>query len=72
MEPIELRADELRIRDTIEVWWQPRRDTITALRPYDGPLECLKGGFLADFAINRVGMTLEPHMRYRVVSRIRE
>jgi len=35
-------AEQLRIGDTIETWWRPGRDTITGLRPYTGPLACLR------------------------------
>ena len=64
---------DLLIGDTIEVWWRPHRDTITKLIPYTGPLRYLwdkdGGAQLADFALNRVGMTIEPLMVYRVYSR---
>ncbi|WKZ86250.1 hypothetical protein N5B55_04690 [Ralstonia pickettii] len=68
IEPTTKRGRDLEAGDVIEVWWKPRRDIITALRPYNGPIECLRGGFLADFAINRVGMTIEPDALYRVVA----
>ena len=59
---------ELKVGDTIEVWWG--RDRITALRPYNGPLAHLwadqGGARLADFALNKTGMTIEPHMRFDV------
>ena len=61
-------AEELRVGDVIEVWWRPKRDTIIALRPYDGQLECLRGGRLADFALLRTGMTIEPGSEYRRLS----
>jgi len=65
----EVGASGLRVEDTIEVWWTPGRDTITALRPYNGPLECLKGGYLADFALSKTGMTIEPGSSYVVLNR---
>jgi hypothetical protein len=57
------------------VWWGNGRDTITALRLYNGPLSHLwdryGGGVrLADFAINKVGMTIEPQMIFNVLHRI--
>jgi hypothetical protein len=66
---------QLRVGDTIEVWWGNGRDTITGLRPYNGPLSHLwdryGGGVrLADFAINKVGMTIEPQMIYNVLHRM--
>ena len=54
-------GSELRVGDTIEVWWTPHCDTITGLRPYRGPLEYLfpKGAQIASFALNRSGMTID-------------
>lgn len=66
---ITIDADDLRVGDTIEVWWQPGRDTVVSLRPYDGPLECIKDGQIAGFAISKTGMTIEPTAQYRLVSR---
>ncbi len=65
---------QLRIGDTIEVWWGNGRDTITSLRPYTGPLSHLwdrYGGVarLADFALNKVGMTIEPQIVFNVLHR---
>ena len=68
IEPVTKRGSELRAGDVIEVWWAPRRDIITALRPYNGPIAELRDAFLADFAINRIGMTIEAHMTYRVIA----
>jgi hypothetical protein len=59
-----LGAADLRVGHTIKVWWRPGHDTITSLEPYTGPLECLRGGRLATFAINRGGMTIEPNSEY--------
>ena len=52
---------ELRVGDTIRVWWNPGRDTITRLTPYTGPLLAVlgEGTLLADFALSPTGMTLE-------------
>jgi len=46
-------GSDLRIGDTIEVWWQPRRDTIVSLSPYRGPLASIfpSGAQIAAFAI---------------------
>lgn len=61
---------QLKVGDTIKVWWSGGRDTITALRPYNGPLEYLwakdGGARLADFALNKSGMTIEPMMGFEV------
>jgi len=55
-----VRGADLKVGDTIEVWWLPHRDTITGLRPYDGPLNYLwpDGARLAEFALNQCGMTI--------------
>ena len=52
---------DLRVGDTILVWWNPGRDTIIRLTPYTGPLLALlgEGTLLADFALSPTGMTLE-------------
>ena len=54
-------GSELRAGDTIETWWAPNRDTITALKPYRGVYEndILKGAQIASFALNKTGMTIE-------------
>lgn len=61
---------ELQCGDVIRAWWG--RDTILELHPYDGPLAHLWEGQgpvrLADFAVNKVGMTIEPLMRYEVLN----
>lgn len=56
-----IRGSNLKAGDTIEVWWSPKRDLITALRPYKGPLEHLfpAGARIAEFAILKSGMTID-------------
>ena len=51
-----------------------RASTITGLQPYNGPLSHLwdkygGGARLADFAINKLGMTIEPQMMFKVFHR---
>jgi len=63
---------QLRVGDTIEVWWANGRDTITGLRPYHGLLSPLwdkygGGAKLADFALNKTGMTIEPQIIFAVL-----
>ena len=55
------RTQDLKLGDTIKVWWAPGRDTIIAMHPYTGPLLHIlgEGTMLADFALNPTGMTLE-------------
>lgn len=54
-------GNALKIGDTIEVWWQPGRDTILSLQPYTGPLAYLftHGAQLASFALLSSGMTVD-------------
>jgi hypothetical protein len=61
-------AAELKVGDTIAVFWKPGRDTITALRPYDGQLACMQDARIAEFALNPVGMALEAHLHYEVIA----
>jgi len=64
-------ASELRVGDTIEVWWQPNRDTITKLYKYIGPLDkdVLKGTVIAEFAILKSGMTIEAGSLYNRIAK---
>lgn len=55
---------DLRVGDTIAVWWPPGKDTITDIRPYTGRLECMNGGILMDFATLSVGMSAAPNDRF--------
>ena len=61
-----VRTEDLQVGDTINVWWSPGWDTIIALRPYTGPLLRLlgEGTQLADFELNKSGMTLEAGFQY--------
>ena len=61
---------DLRVGDTIEVWWTPNRDLITSLRPYNGPLAHLfpHGAQLAEFALLRSGMTIDNGDEFELVS----
>jgi hypothetical protein len=46
-----IEAHEVKVGDTLEIWWAPHRDTVVAIRPYTGRLECLKGGWIFRFAL---------------------
>lgn len=65
-----LAGSELRVGDTIKVWWKPGQDTILSLEPYRGPYEhgILKGARIASFAIGP-GMTIEAGQQYGIVAR---
>ena len=52
---------QLKVGDTIAVWWTPGRDQIIALRPYTGPYTGQPGWDgtrIADFALSKTGMTI--------------
>lgn len=63
---------ELQVGDIVEVWWAPGRDQVRSLRPLTGPLADLFDGEgrMAEFAVNRTGMTIEPLGRYRVFGNV--
>jgi hypothetical protein len=65
---MKLTTSQLKVGDTIKVWWRPGRDTITALKPYTGPLlnTLGQGTKLASFALNTSGMTLEVNAIFEV------
>jgi hypothetical protein len=66
----EVRGKSLEVGDVIEVWWAPRRDTITRLKPYKGPLEYLwkEGAQIAYFAQCTGGMTIDNSDVYMVLT----
>lgn len=64
-----VEGQTLKVGDTIEVWWRPQRDTITALRPYSGPANLPKGTQLAEFALLKVGMTILPDDDFTLIQR---
>lgn len=61
---------DLRVGDTISVWWKPKQDTITRIEPYTGPLVSLlgEGTRIAYFAICTGGMTIPPDARHELVA----
>lgn len=60
-----VEMEDLGVGDVIEVWWSPGRDTILALEPYRGPLDCLAGAKVARMALLPSGsVTIEPGTRY--------
>jgi hypothetical protein len=65
-----VRGNALRVGDTIEVWWSPRRDTITRLTPYTGPLKHIftSGASIAEFALLNGGMTIDHNETYFRIS----
>jgi len=64
-----LKGTDLRIGDTVDVWWGTGRDTIVSMRPYAGPLAELAGAKVASFAVNQTGMTIEPGALFEVFHR---
>ena len=67
-----VKGSELKVGDSIKVWWKPKVDTITALHPYTGPLTHLfpEGAQIAEFAILRGGMTIDNSDYEEVVARM--
>lgn len=65
---MQVKAEDLCVGDTIEVWWKPGKDTITAISPYDGNLSDIMCG-VATFALSEVGMSLEIGSYFEVVGR---
>ena len=61
---------ELRVGNTISVWWANKRDTITHLTPYTGPLAYLfpRGAQIAEFALCPTGMTIDNEDDYEILS----
>ena len=69
-----VKGQDLRVGDTIDVWWAPGRATIIELELYEGPLyHLLKGNAegeprIAKFTVGKGGMTIPPGTIYEVVS----
>lgn len=68
---------DLRVGDVIEIrWFGVERDQVLTLKPYHGPLAYLwdkdGGARLGSFAVNKVGMTIEPLARFEVLNRPEE
>lgn len=61
------RWNELKVGDTITVWWNPGRDTITELKPHIDPLTGISMGYIASFALCPAGMAIEPGLDYEVI-----
>lgn len=54
-------GDELEVGDTLKVWWQPGRDTISGITPYTGPYKGQKdfiGSRIVEFTVRKLGMTI--------------
>ena len=66
---LEVVGRDLQVGDTIEVWWEPHRDTITGLFPYIGPLDFLNDAWIASFALGSVGMTIVGGEMFTVIAR---
>lgn len=60
---------DLRVGDTIDVWWGTHRDTVISLRTIDSPLAALAGARIAEFAVNQRGMTIPADTLYEVFHR---
>lgn len=69
--PRHVLSEELRVGDTIEVWWNGNRDTITAIEQYNGPLlPCLgEKTRIAYFAYLKGGMTIVEGEQHVLIAR---
>lgn len=66
-----VHASKIKVGDVVEVWWAPRRDTVIGIHPYKGRLECMKGGWIFEFAaLPSKRMSVSPIDRFRKVARI--
>lgn len=65
---MQVKAEDLRVGDTIEVWWKSGRDTILEIKPYIGDLADIMCG-IATFAVWGIGMSLEKGQTFEVVGR---
>lgn len=65
------RGKDLRVGDAIAVWWAPRTDMITELKPYTGPLLYLfpEGAQSATFLSNGTGMTIDNSDEFTILAR---
>lgn len=65
-----IAANQVKVGDTVEVWWRPRRDTVTAIEPYKGPLECMQGGWIFKFALlaAKNGMSVAPGDMFELIT----
>lgn len=65
-----LRGSELRVGDTIKYYTDGRTDTVMSLRPHPDPANIWNGkAQIATFAINQLGMTIDPQQVFTVTSR---
>jgi hypothetical protein len=51
----------LKVGDTIEVWWQPKRDTITNMTPHSGKNAYIfepGGAQFFTFQVNQAGISM--------------
>lgn len=65
----QVRGEELQVGDTVEVWWQPKRDTVVAFRPHTGALAAeVCGVRIADFALGGA-VTITPDDTFEVIAR---
>lgn len=62
---------QLKVGDTIKVWWTPGKDTIIKLTSYNGVYKNLpgwEGVKIAEFVIFKTGMTIFPgEMQERII-----
>ena len=65
-----VKGSDLRIGDTIKVWWKPNRDTIIQFDEHSNPNGIFKNGArVAQFAILKPGMTIDNDAYFDVIFR---
>lgn len=58
-----IKGSDLQVGDTIKVWWQPKKATVSEFRKHDSGKD---GWFVVDFADGK-SMTVEPLARFERV-----
>ena len=54
-------GSEIKVGDTLKVWWNPGRDTIKSLTDYNGPYKDQRefsSSMIAEFTVRKLGMTI--------------
>jgi hypothetical protein len=66
MKTVSKRGTELRIGETVKVWWKPGMAQLLSLRPHPKYKEMfgVDGAMIGNFGGTE--MTIEPHMMYDV------
>ncbi|MGE0493253.1 MAG: hypothetical protein AB7S38_28855 [Vulcanimicrobiota bacterium] len=72
-DPKPTRGKDLRVGDTIEVWWGSKSDHIIEMEPYTGSLADLwehDGGARIAWLATGASMLIEPQVSYSLIARM--